>query len=394
MAALTTLMTRFCAGEDSWLAHSNNMSKSPGNSDTMDSNGRSRRNKHKRRINSDNTEDTAVNTGFRGSKPGQRKKPFERSTPGPSSLDRILDRSCQIHGTPDKPANHTNRDCWVFKQAGKLNAENKDKGLHSDDVEEPRPPNNNGQKRFPPQVRTVNMIYATHIPKRERKRVLRDVYAIEPVAPKFNPWSSCPITFDRRDHPTSIHHGGFAAWVLDPIVDGFHLTRVLMDGGSSLNLLYQDTVRKMGIDPSRIKPTRTTFKSVILGVEANCIGSITLDVVFGSPDNFRSEELIFDIVPFRSGYHALLGRTAFAKFNAVPHYAYLKLKMPGPRGVITVSGNTERSIRTEEHTAALAAEVQSSLLRQLSSPAATKQDKAKRARSNPQQDRLAHSEHA
>ena len=104
----------------------------------------------------------------------------------------------------------------------------------------------------------MNMIYATHIPKRERKRALRDVYAMEPVAPKFNPWSSCPITFDRRDHPTSIRHGGFATLVLDPIVDGFHLTRVLMDGGSSLNLLYQDTVCKMGIDPSRIKPTKTT----------------------------------------------------------------------------------------------------------------------------------------
>ena len=76
----------------------------------------------------------------------------------------------------------------------------------------------------PPQVWMVNMIYATHIPKRERKRVLRDEYALEPVAPKFNPWSSCPITFDRRDHPTSIRHGGFAALVLDPIIDGFHLT--------------------------------------------------------------------------------------------------------------------------------------------------------------------------
>ena len=86
---------------------------------------------------------------------------------------------------------------------------------------------------FPPQVWTVNMIYATHIPKRERKRALRDVYAMEPVAPKFNPWSSCPINFDRRDHPTSIRHGGFAAFVLDPIVDGFHLTRVLMDGAAA-----------------------------------------------------------------------------------------------------------------------------------------------------------------
>ena len=59
-----------------------------------------------------------------------------------------------------------------------------------------------------------------------------------------------------------------------------------------------------------------------------CTGSIMLEVVFCSPDNFRSEDLIFDIVPFRSGYHALLGRTAFTRFNVVPHYAYLKLKMP------------------------------------------------------------------
>ena len=119
------------------------------------------------------------------------------------------------------------------------------------------------------------MIYATHIAKRERKCALRDVYVIEQVAPKFNPWSSCPITFDRRDHPTSIRHSGSVALVLDPIIDGFHLMRVLMDGGSSLNLLYQDTMRKMGINPSQIKPTKTTFKGVIPGVEARCMGSIT-----------------------------------------------------------------------------------------------------------------------
>ena len=86
--------------------------------------------------------------------------------------------------------------------------------------------------------------------------------------------------------------------MLDPIIDGYHLTRVLMDGGSSVNLIYQDTVRKMGIDPSRIKPSSTTIKGVIPGVEARCTGSLTLEVVFGSPDNFRSEELILDVAPF------------------------------------------------------------------------------------------------
>ena len=86
--------------------------------------------------------------------------------------------------------------------------------------------------------------------------------------------------------------------VLDPIIDGYHLTRVLMDGGSSLNLIYQDTVHKMGIDPSRINQSNTTFKGVIPGVEARCTGFLVLEVVFGSPDNFRSKELIVNIAPF------------------------------------------------------------------------------------------------
>ena len=60
MAALTTLMTRFCAGEDSWLARSDNTSRNLGTSDTKDANGRPRRNRHKRDDNGDNTNDTAT----------------------------------------------------------------------------------------------------------------------------------------------------------------------------------------------------------------------------------------------------------------------------------------------------------------------------------------------
>ena len=143
--------------------------------------------------------------------------------------------------------------------------------------------------------------------------------------------------------------------VLDPIIDGYHLTHVLMDGGSSLNLIYEDTVRRMGIDPSRISQSNTTFEGVIPGVEAYGRGSVVLEVTFGSPGNSRSEELLFTIAPFQRSYHALLGKAAFVRFNAIPHYAYLTLKMPGPRGVITVNGNIERSSRAEEHATALAA---------------------------------------
>ena len=59
--------------------------------------------------------------------------------------------------------------------------------------------------------------------------------------------------------------------------------------------------------------------------------------------------------------------------------------MPGPRGVITVNGNTKRSLRTEEHTAALAAKVQSGLLKQNRNPAAEPLDITKKDRTTLQQ---------
>ena len=128
-----------------------------------------------------------------------------------------------------------------------------------------------------------------------------------------------------------------------------------MDGGSDLNLLYRDTIRRMGIDPTKIRHSSTSFKGVTLGPYANCTGSLLLEVVFGSSDNFRREHLTFHIAPFQGGYRALLGHEAFARFNAIPHYASLALKMPGPRGIIIVNGNIERSLRVEESAAALAA---------------------------------------
>ena len=79
--------------------------------------------------------------------------------------------------------------------------------------------------------------------------------------PEVQSWSSCPITFDRRDHPTSIRHGEFATLVLNPIIDGFHLTRVLMDSGSSLSLLYQDTVRKWVSIPRGTNPAKPPLKA-------------------------------------------------------------------------------------------------------------------------------------
>ena len=120
-----------------------------------------------------------------------------------------------------------------------------------------------------------------------------------------------------------------------------------MDGGNDINLLYQDTIRRMGIDPTKIRRSSTSFKGVTPGLYANCTGSVLLEVVFGSSDNLRREKLIFHIAPFKSSYQALLGREAFACFNAIPHYASPTLKMPGPYGIISAKGKSECSSTTE-----------------------------------------------
>ena len=47
--------------------------------------------------------------------------------------------------------------------------------------------------------------------------------------------------------------------------------------------------------------------------------------------------LSFEVVDFKDTYHVILGISCFVKFMVVPHYAYLKMKMSGPNGVIMIS---------------------------------------------------------
>jgi hypothetical protein len=80
------------------------------------------------------------------------------------------------------------------------------------------------------------------------------------------------------------------------------------------------------------------------------LGHICLDITFGQPDNFHREPLTFKVVNFLDIYNALLVCPCFAKFMAIPNYTYLKLKMPGPKGVITVEGSFEQATATSEIT--------------------------------------------
>ena len=107
------------------------------------------------------------------------------------------------------------------------------------------------------------------------------------------------------------------------------LTKVLMDGGSGLNILYSSTLDKMGIPRSNLRPSKAPFYGIVPGKEAVPLGCIRLNVTFGQSDNFHKETLTFEVVDFLDVYHALLDRLCFAKFMVIPNYTYLKLKILG-----------------------------------------------------------------
>jgi hypothetical protein len=115
-----------------------------------------------------------------------------------------------------------------------------------------------------------------------------------------------------------------------------------MDGGSSLNLIYADTLRKIKIPMNELLPTENSFHGIVPGKSTYPLGVIHLDVIFGTPSNFRKEKIEFKVVDWPSQYHAILGRPAFARFMVVPHYAYLKLRMPANRGPLMISGSFAR----------------------------------------------------
>jgi hypothetical protein len=192
----------------------------------------------------------------------------------------------------------------------------------------------------------------------QRKRERHEVLAAEKAPPSFLNWSGHAITFSREDHPNRIPNPGQYPLVVDPVINNSQFSKVLMDGGSSLNILYAHTLRLMGIRLDQLRPNTTPFHGVVPGKRVQPLGQIDLPVWFGTPDNFRKEILTFEVVGFRGAYHAILGRSCYAKFMAVPNYTYLKMKMWGTKGIITVGSSIEHAfdcdVECVEHTEALA----------------------------------------
>ena len=84
----------------------------------------------------------------------------------------------------------------------------------------------------------------------------------------------------------------------DQIIGTKWLSKVLMDGGSGLNIMYAKMLDAMGIDRSRIWLTEAPFHDIRLRKQAMPLGQIDLPITFRDPSNYRMETLTFEVVGF------------------------------------------------------------------------------------------------
>jgi hypothetical protein len=255
---------------------------------------------------------------------------------GANLFDKMLKESCPYHQGPVK---HTLEECVMLRRYFHRAGPPAEGGrAHNNDKKE-----DHKAEEFP-EVHDCFMIYGGQVANasaRHRKQERREVCSVKVAAPVYLDWSDKPITLDQGDHPDRVPSPGKYPLVVDPVIGNIRLTKVLMDGGSSLNIIYAETLGLLQIDLSSIRASAAPFHGIIPGKRVQPLGQLDLPVCFGTPSNFRKETLTFEVVGFRETYHEVLGRPCYAKFMAVPNYTYLKLKMPGPNAVITV-GSTYR----------------------------------------------------
>jgi hypothetical protein len=91
---------------------------------------------------------------------------------------------------------------------------------------------------------------------------------VEPAVPQYLKLSEHTITWSRVDHPPRVDDPGHLALVVAPQVGGYKFTKVLMDGGSSINILYYDTFRRMNLTEKDLKPSSTVFHGLVPGKSA------------------------------------------------------------------------------------------------------------------------------
>ena len=148
---------------------------------------------------------------------------------------------------------------------------------------------------------------ATYSSNREYKSVVREVWATASDPSPRLKWLEVPLTFSQVDHPVCVRRPGRYPIVVEPTVQNIRLGRVLVDSGSSINLLFADALNTLQIPRSSLKPFPPFFR-ITPGSSVKPLGQIELPITFSLLDNFWTERVLFDVADFETAYNTILGR--------------------------------------------------------------------------------------
>ncbi|KAK2999689.1 hypothetical protein RJ639_023941 [Escallonia herrerae] len=121
-------------------------------------------------------------------------------------------------------------------------------------------------------------------------------------------------------------------------VGNFDMKRILVDNGSSAEVLFYEAFQKMNIPPDRLRKIDTPLYD-FSNHPVVCEGIIALPVTVGAPPTQAKLMLDFVVVRIPSAYNAILGRTALNQLRAVVSTYHMKMKFPTENGVGEVKGD-------------------------------------------------------
>jgi hypothetical protein len=188
------------------------------------------------------------------------------------------------------------------------------------------------------------------------KNLRREVVAAAP-APKAAPrhrWMETSISFDASDCPKSMAEVGQLPLLVSPTTVNVKLYHVLIDGGAALNLISLAALKKLQMPMLKLQPSRPF--SGVGPVSIIPRGCISLSVTYGTPENFYTESVLFDVTEVSLPFNAILGRPAQYQFMTVAHYGYLVLKMLSPNDILKICEDRDAGVSVLENLQALAAQ--------------------------------------
>jgi hypothetical protein len=128
------------------------------------------------------------------------------------------------------------------------------------------------------------------------------------------------------------------ALVLSLAIANHKIHHILVDTGSSVDILYRSAFEQMKIDRSKVIPARHSLVG-FTGEQVLPLGSIELSVTAGMYPRQRTVMVRFLIIDRPSAYNAILERTALNEFKAVTSTPYLSMKFPTEEGVGVEKGD-------------------------------------------------------